>query len=304
MSYGKDNYSRNQKINMKTRLFSQNVLSKKRVIALLFLAVLVWVFPGSGHAYVMPAGQLADLMTANFSKIETMVITQSIHLKNQREHEPERILKEKIWLKAPCYYRSEMINKREVHSMMDYESAADQPTADAVFRLLFMAYNSSGVQALLSKMGINLELVAFTRFEGIIAYRVGDKDPEMPQLLIEKKRFLPLLLSYYLKEGAGRKMVTVRFKEYEELKDGWYPDEIYYSKGDEIKKRYFITDLQSNVPIECQLSKIPTHDIFPPYMTESSDEQGAPPQKKKDSQYDGEEEGLNEIIRVLKEKYH
>ncbi len=70
-------------------------------IALFIIAVSVCLIPGRGRPYVMPADQLFGLMLPNFSKFETLVITQFTHLVDPRDQENKIVLEEKIWLKSP-----------------------------------------------------------------------------------------------------------------------------------------------------------------------------------------------------------
>lgn len=278
-------------------------LPKRYIMVLLLVVVLVYMFYGKCLAYIMPAGQIIDLMTANFAKIKTLVVTQSVHLTNPQDQEEERVLEQKIWLKAPDLFRLEITDKPESQGMDSSNAATDQPDTDMAFRRLLMANNGMTIKNLLSKMGVNLESVAFARFDGIIVYRIGDKGPENPKLLIEKRRFLPLLLIYTLSGETGKKMVTVIFKDYSELDEGWYPDEIDYSIGKEVKKRYLAIDLQVNIPVEHPLSKISAHRFCHPDISDSSDEYSRYPNNTENSQGDLEEERLNEIIKALKEKY-
>lgn len=209
--------------------------------------------PSGGHAYVMPSDQLFGLMAPNFSKFETLVITQFTQLVNAKDQEVKMLLEEKIWLKSPGLFHAQLLGQPEGLCMMADNITPGSLTSDMAFRQLLMTNSAETITSILSEMGINLGSVAFTRLDGIVAYRVGDVGPEAPRLLIEKERFLPLLLSYRLLGDSGHKMITVRFDDYRQLDAGWYPYEIIYSTGEESIERYYIFDLQVNVPIQSSL---------------------------------------------------
>ncbi len=245
---------------------------KKGFGALFLMLFLAWVMPGKAQAYVMPVEQLVGLMAAKFSKFKTLVITQSNHLVDPQDREAEVVLKEKIWLKAPNFYASEVISQPEGYGIRGHGGAVYRPGIDMSFHRLFMANNAKAIMGFLSEMGIEHKSVAFTRFDGIVAYRLGEKHPESPKLVIEKESFLPLLLCYWSQVGLGREMVTVRFADYKKLGKGWYPYELAYSAGEEIEERHVILDLQVNVPIEHPLSKILKKRPCPPKSLENSQE--------------------------------
>lgn len=232
------------------------------------------MIPCKGLAYLMPAEQLVGMMTANFSKFKTLFISQSICTLNQDNEEAGIPLEEKLWLKSPGFYRSELLTR-------SWDKGVDL-NIDRAFCLLLMANDSDRITGLLIQMGVNLDSVALTRVDGIIAYRVGDKIPESPRLLIEKERFVPLLLSYWLSGDAGPEIVTVRFDDYRKLGRGWYPYEIVYSVGEGMRQRYSIIRLQVNIPIDGPLSVIPEQRIIPEETPE--------------------EKRLEEAVEALKEK--
>jgi hypothetical protein len=139
-------------------------------------------------------------------------------------------------------------------------------------------------------MGVNLHSVAFARVDGVIAYRIGDKEPERPKILVEKDRFLPLLLVYGLSGRSGLEKITVQFKDYKKMDEGWYPFHIIYSDGKGLKESYMIHTLQANVPIDPALFVMPKREF-------------APDQAPEPRQGPAEEERLREIIKRFEEKY-
>jgi hypothetical protein len=252
----------------------------KHIVFFLFIAILICLMMGKTQAYLMPAEQLVDLMTRNSSKFKTLVITQSTHLITPEDLQVQMVLEEKIWLKPPGFHHSEMMDQSDgwdpgVHRLM-----ARRPSTDMTFRQIFMAGDKNTIMALLSEMGINLNSVAFTRLDGLIAYRLGDEDARKPKLLIEKKRFLPLLLNYRLWGDSGEKTVTVRFDDYREVAEGWYPYEISLFAGEDLEERYFVTDLQANIPVDSSFFE-----------------------RREEHQKSTDEDRLREVIDFLKEKY-
>ncbi len=257
----------------------------------LLVTGLVFFMPVNCHAYIMPAEQLVSLMSANFSKFKTLLIRQSTHLMNLRDEGGEIVLEERIWLNSSGFYRSELMGKPEGQEKIEYEIAAHRANTDMAFRRILMANDCKTIMALLSEMGINLETVAFTRFDGIIAYRVGDKNPENPKLIVEKERFLPLFLIYRFLDDSGEKRLTVRFDDYRKTAEGWYPYKIVCFIGEKIEESCFVNDLKANLPIVFPVSG--THKRDPNQIQGIERRQESPEEKR-----------LRETIKALETKYH
>jgi hypothetical protein len=250
----------------------------------------VFMVAGNGEAYIMPIEQLMGFVAANFSNFETLVVSQSTRLVDVRSQGPESVFQEKIWLKSPAFYFSESVYASENHGKEEDGHLGSRNSPDRSFRRLLMASDGRTIMEFLSEMGINLGSVTFSRFDGVIVYSIGDTAPESPKLLIEKERFLPLLLSYRLPADSGKRMVTVRFEGYRKMDKGWYPYQIVYSAGHDTEEHYSITELQINVPITQTLSIIPGPGTLPAGNSENEPKP--------------EEEGrLKEVIETLKKKY-
>jgi hypothetical protein len=260
-----------------------------------FLALLITVFlfrmlAGNASAYIMPIEQLVSFMSANSSNFKTLVVSQSTHLVNPQSQGPESVFQERIWLKSPGFYYRETVYASEGQGKEEDGPVAGSHNPDMNFRRLLMAGDGKTILEFLWEMGINSGSVTFGRFDGVIVYHIGDTGPESPKLLIEKERFLPLLLSYRLPANSGKKMVTVRFEEYRKIEKGWYPYKILYSAGHDMEERYAIKDLQVNIPITQTLSIIPGPGILP---AGNSDNKPKPEEGKR----------LKEVIEELKKKY-
>ncbi len=249
------------------------------------------ILGGRAQAYVMPTEQILYLMGTRFSGFKTLVITQKTSLASLHDPEMEVIQKEKIWLKAPDLYRSELIGEPESQDVENVSTANRGPGGDMAFRRLMMANNLESMVSLLSKLGIDIESVSLTRSDGVIAYRLGSEDPESPKLVIEKDTLLPISFCYTSQVGPDWKIVTVHFGDYQKTGNGWYPHEITYSADKEVLERYVILDLQVNTPVEQPLTEISIERSIPSRGLDVSQDV-----------YE-KEERLREIIELFKEKY-
>jgi hypothetical protein len=144
--------------------------------------------------------------------------------------------------------------------------------------------------ALLAGMGIRLDKVALTRDDGTVAYRIGEEGQGTPMLLVEKARFLPLLLTYRIPDESEQTLVTVRFGDYREVGKGWYPYEIGVAEGERPRVRHSVRRLELNPLIDPPLQALPL-----PAAPEPIHPPGTEPM--------AEETDVREVIRTLREKY-
>jgi len=190
------------------------------------------------RAYIMPSEQLIDFMARNFSKFMTLIIIQTVSEGNQGKEGD--LLKEQVWMKSPDLFQSRVLDRPE----------ADPGERFTAYRPLLIANKSQRIKAILSGLGIDLETVAFARLDGVIAYRIGRKGPDSPKILIEKERFLPLLLVYGVTDNLAMRTVTVRFSDYRKLDQGWYPFEITCTAQGGSERKYHVQTLEVNVPVQ------------------------------------------------------
>jgi hypothetical protein len=270
-------------------------LKSRRVFKDYFLALLITLFPlcvvvVNAPAYIMPIEQLVGFVSANFSNFKTLVVSQSTRLVNPQSQGPESVFQERIWLKSPGFYYREPVYASEGQGKEEDGPIAGIHNPDMSFRRLFMAGDGKTILEFLSEIGVNLGSITFTRFDGVIVYHIGDTGLENPKLLIEKERFLPMLLSYGRPAHSGEQMVTVRFEEYRKIEKGWYPYKIVYSTGNDMEEHYAIKDLQVNIPVTQTLSIIPGPGTLP---AGNSENKPKPEEGKR----------LKEVIEALKKKY-
>ena len=193
---------------------------------------------GEACAYVIPLDQILEKVRKRFAGVNTLIIEQATHVIQSRDPLQEKVFREKIWLKIPRYERTmEMAEPR-------------LPNSDAAYRWLLMASPKGEISAFLSQLGIQIWDLGYDRCEGVVAYRVGGRDPEGPKLLVDKERFFPLLLSYMLPGDPEGRLVTVRFRDYRRNDAGWYPYEIEYALEGAPIEAYHVLNLTANAPMQ------------------------------------------------------
>jgi hypothetical protein len=231
----------------------------------------------TAKAYVMPAQQIIEFLSNNFIKINSAELFLSIRQAEDRSEEMEKIHNERLFLKSPNLYYF-----RDTESESQYENPKD-----ISFFQLLVSNKKESLKILFSNMGINLEEVAFTRIDDIIAYSIGEDSEDRPKILIEKERFLPILLSYRSYNGYNGNMVSVRFNDYRKLGQIWYPYEIIVYMDGCLLKTYNIHSITVNVQTDINL-------LQPMITNKFVDEE---------PRENIEEERLKKIIKAFEEKY-
>ena len=143
---------------------------------------------------------------------------------------------------------------------------------------------------LFQKMGIDLEQVAYTRVDGVVACIIGSAEAGTPKLIIEKERFLPLQLTYRAIGDHAGALIDVRFKDYREIDHGWYPFEITYASDRWPNETYTLLTILPNGPFD--------PSVFSTPMTGS-------PRGKASEKDEGlsDDERLKQIIKKFEDKY-
>jgi len=245
----------------------------------IFLCGLMLIPFHKSLGYIPPAEQLMQLMGANFKTFRTLAITQLTLQEIQGEEGELWLFTEKMWMETPNAFYSRVLDE---NIERDY-------TPDNTYRQFLMASNRGNLMSLLSDMGVNIKSVGLTRIDGIIAYRIGDMEQEAPKILIEKERFLPLLIVYRPTVFPDHKRLTVRLKDYRQVEEGWYPFEISNWVDEDPPETYVTRHVLPNVPMDPSLFSSPISGTYPVDTPEAESP--------------SDEERLRSIIKTFEEKY-
>ena len=280
-----------------TKMANAFLWLKNRFFVISLLSV---IFSSSYNVfgYVMPADQLLDFVVENFSRFNTVNIIQSTL---QTVDGNEKVFTEQIWLKSPNKYSTKALDRM---------AERDFIAPDILYRQLFVASSRWRIERILLSLGIDITKTSLTRFNGTIAYRIGNKDTDSPKLIIEKKRFLPLLLKYRIPDKPDREVITVEFQDYQEQDKGWYPFEITYKEGESLNETYTVQTFQANNPIEASILKsFPEVELPEGYETVNGSfivksKVVSEDETKKDSEKtDIDKERLRNVIKAFEEQY-
>jgi len=233
--------------------------------------------------YVMPAEQILDFMTGNFKRFQSVTLIQSTL---QTADGNEKVFTEQLWLESPDKYSAKTLDR-----MGDRNAIV----SDLLYWQLLIASSREKIEKILLPLGIDLTQTSFTRLDGVIAYCIGSREPDSPKLLVEKKRFLPLLLIYKIPGDINNETITVRFGDYQKMEEGWYPFEISYESGDSLVEKYTIQTFQANNPIDMvKLKKFPEYELPEPAEESGTSYSEGP---------EIDEEQIQNVLKAFEEEY-
>lgn len=251
----------------------------------------LWLITGEVCAYVMPLDQILGRVRKQFATLNTLIIEQATHVIHSQDP-----IREKVWLKTPRYERSMIMAAPHLPNAITNspktmpEQTVRKPNPDTAYRWLLMANPKGEISAFLYQLGIQVQDLGYDRCDGVVAYRIGARDPANPRFLVDKKQFFPLLLSYILPGDPQGRLVTVRFKDYRKINAGWYPHEIEYALEDAPTEAYHILNLTANAPIQAS------------FFEEKNQRQPTPP-RPSINRSESDDQRLKTIMRNLEKKY-
>ena len=231
---------------------------KLRFLMLIALVVAV-CSPLTGNAYTLLPSQVIELMTRRFAYINTLQITEITTIK-ELDPKAEQVFGEIVYMMSPDSYRTEVAGQprnrliahrgsrtlKIVNGMIVY----DGESINFLHRLLFLNQDPGRLAHKLQRAGIDLYSVFLTKLEGNIAYSIGGNQEGNPRLLVDKQRFLPLLLAY--------DNVRFQFSDYREVAERiWYPFHISTSLNGTITEENAVKGIAVNPPLDPSLFDLP-----------------------------------------------
>ncbi len=236
--------------------------------------------------YVMPAEQILDFMVKNFIEVRTVTLVQSTL---QTAGGSEKVFTEQLWFESPDMYSTKVLDKLGEREII---------VPDLLYRQLFLANSSERIERMLKSLGIDLTKTSYMRLDGVIAFRIGGKETDSPKLIVEKNRFLPLMLVYKVPQGTGNLLITVRFEDYQKKDKGWYPFQITYKSGDGLVEKYTIQTFQENISVDPSILK-----RFPEYVQSETPEPSNEAGTAGPDPVNTDKKRLQNVLKAYEEQY-
>lgn len=234
-------------------------MARKWSLLIALSIVVIVMSPCLGLPYVLPSSQIIEFMAHRFAALKTVRIVQVTAIKDFHS-ETEKAFGEIIEVMSPDLYRADVAGQPGtrliVHSgsktlrIINGTIVSGLERDHFLYPFLFVAQDPQRILKVLQNENINLDTVSLTRFDGKIAYLIGDKEEGSPRLLVEKDRFLPVLLVF--------DDFSVQFSDYREIgEETWYPYQIVYSSYGSTVEEYSVQDVTINPPFDVTQFSIP-----------------------------------------------
>lgn len=230
------------------------------------------LFPRAARGYVLPPEQLLEFMADNVVGFETVGVTWA-HRPGEEAAGKEPVTVD-VWFRSAADYA---VRNREGAVGNEYDGPG------AWFLELFCG-KAHLSERFLTRQGVDLSRSAYTRVGNTVAYRLGREMPGSPVMLLEKARFIPLLLRFDSNRVDERSGMEIRFQDYRLLGEGWFPHEIIYRYTNGEAGSYKVLDVRLNEP-------------FPGGFTSLERATGG------ETVPSGESGRLEKAIKALEEKY-
>jgi hypothetical protein len=247
-----------EKVLVKQRMKSSpKTMNGRPLIVLFTLLIALVMYWGDATAYVLPAEQILKLMAKNFREFRSLAIVQTTEIVDLRNESILRTTRERLWLRSPGLFRVESVSPVQ----SEYDEDADATNGPLhpclVGHRLLLANDPGDLLDLLWAMGIDTDLTSYAKSDGVIAYCIGDPAPERPKLLVEKERFVPILLTLDGEGLGARGKDKMRFEDYKQLENGWYPYKVECMLKGIYLERSHVLEIRLSEPISGSLEEIP-----------------------------------------------
>lgn len=204
--------------------------------AVLCLLVLCILALSGAEGYVIPPEQLLDFAAEHVTGFESLGLTLEHRTTFEGGTEETEVLE--VWFRPPEEVRC---------------ARGDGPVAAAEdipwpFLSLFCGKRHL-LERFLIRRGLDLDTSSYTRLDQEPVYRIGRKRPGMPALLLEKSRFVPLLLRYEPDRAGPGEWTEIRFEAYERHGEGWFPGRIRYRTAGGVTGALTVRGLRRNEPL-------------------------------------------------------
>ena len=228
-------------------------------IAVLCFAAGVSLTIGSSHAYILRGPHLLELMVQKSGQPKRMLVTQTVLFLHGGEAGATKA-EETLRFVFPELFRADAKseNAERIHvtakgasmTIIDGKLVGTGETWFDKYKDLLLLRSRDLLEDRLTDLGVDMSVVAFGRFEDKIAFVIGAEKPDdpVPQVWLDKESFLPIRWLMSANDRDAQKgAMEIRYAEWRQIGDVWYPMRILFFQGDrpvrEIRAETLRTDL-------------------------------------------------------------
>lgn len=241
---------------------------KKSLVIFFFLVTLVCLYT-STNAYVLSGAHILELMTQNFGKTESLLVSQTLVLYNDSQQKNGVELSETLRYIFPQMFRSDVLseNVHRIHILSQGEilTVIDEKVADESinrydrYKDLLLFRSREILQDRLSLLGLDLTVSSLGRFQGKPAYVLGAQYPnEMSsQIWLDKDTFRPFRWIITSKAAQDYEdSMEVRYQEWRQVSNTWYPMHIEFLTNGVVVREINVQTIKVNPSFPYELFDI------------------------------------------------
>ncbi|MCF8068641.1 MAG: outer membrane lipoprotein-sorting protein [Desulfobacterales bacterium] len=229
-------------------------------------AVCVSIFIGlflsaTASAYVLSGSHLLDRMTKKIQTAKSLLVKQQQIFYGpiqEENHQGQVVIEETLRYVVPGKFRAEISNEQiqrvhvvsggDVLTAIDGSVAINAESLFDYYKDLFLYRSRDFLEYHLLRLGVDVNVSSFGRFEGKPAYVIGAQYPDesVSQLWIEKESFLPF--RWIISEKGS--LFEVRYLNWGKFEKSFYPMRIEFYDNEKIVRAIKVTtvELNSNFP--------------------------------------------------------
>ena len=228
---------------------------------LIFFVLIILFFQSNAIAFILPSSKIFEFMEKERNKLSGVKVSQTTFVYDDALPQGKLEALSTLYLKKPDKFYLEnkfsnntmtvVANGSQVVTLVDNKIQRNiiGIKEDLILRDLILCPSSSKILGRLKEFGIDTNSVGFGRANGIIVYIIGAKrkDNPLPQIWIDKERFIPIKLIAMDKENS--RWFEIEFLDYRLVDGFWYPFIINFFSDKKLVQTFIATDIFINSQI-------------------------------------------------------
>lgn len=212
-------------------------------------------FKVPAYAYILPGPFLLKLMTQHLGTAKRLWVNQKLIFYNDNPQTSAIELSEDIKYIFPAIFRSDISseNIQKIHvfsrgnilTIMDGKVSDEPESSYEDYKDLFLFRSREQLQERLSRLGVDVKVSSFGRFQGQPAYVVGAQYPDEThsQIWLDKNTFRPFR---WIMASNANQNLEVRYLKWNKFQAIWYPMHIEFISNDKLVREIHVQNIKVN----------------------------------------------------------